>query len=220
MSDNEKKPGPARRRPSYLTGPAGSARPVPASAQPETAPKAEKARKEQEAVKEDRELCTWKVWLLPRRPVISAAVVMALLTCVGLAYWALPQPIFVVIIGIILINRLAPYLFPVKYVLTEETAGYRTLLARDVREWRRIFTYYDCPDGVLLSNDTRTMRGRLREGLFLYYELGGTNREEVLNVVKAKLKPPKEAMAPKEGRDFKGGVGSAVRRLRKLRGKE
>jgi hypothetical protein len=38
--------------------------------------------------------------------------------------------------------------------------------------------------------------------------------------VRTKLKPPKEAMALKEGKEYKGGVGSALRRVRKLRGKE
>ncbi len=219
MSDDQKKPRPASRRPSYLTGPVGSVRPVPASALPEVAPKAGEARKEQEEVKEDHELYTWKVWLFPRRPLVSAAVVVALFALIALAYWAFPNPFFVSIISVILVNRLAPYLFPVKYVLTEQTVGYRTFLARDVRNWERIFTFYDYPDGVLLANDTRTMRGRLREGLFLYYEPGGTNRDDVLNVVNAKLKTPKEAMAPKEERDYKGGVSSAFRRIRKLRGK-
>ncbi len=218
MSDNEKTPRPRGRRPSYLTGPVGSARPVPASAQPETPDKAEAP---EEQVVEDKELINWKVWLLPRRPGVSVAVIVTLLACIGIAYWAFPNVLFVGIITVILINRLAPYLFPVKFILTEQTAGYKTILARDVRPWGRIFTFYEFPDGVLLANDTRTVRGRFREGMFLYYETGATNKDQVLDIVRSKLKAPKEAMAPKTGEEgYKGGVGSALRRVKKLRGKE
>ena len=218
MSENEKKPR-ASRRPAYLSGPSGPAK-TSLEAPPPSADKAESVAKEPEAVQEDRELYRWKTWLLPRRPALSAVVVVVLVGCLGLAYWAFPQPIFMVVIGLILINRLAPYLFPVTWVFTEETAGYKTFLAKDVRKWGQIFTYYEYPDGVLLSNDLRTIRGRLREGLFVYYEPGGANKERVLEVVKAKLKPPKEAMAPKGEQEFKGGVGSALRRIRRVRGKE
>ena len=219
MSDNEKKPR-SSRRPAYLSGPAGPAKPSPAPPPPAYAEKAGEAAKEAEETKEDQEIYRWKTWLLPRRPAISAVVVVVVLGCLGLAYWSFPQPLFVVIIGLILVNRLAPYLFPVTWVFTEETVGYRTFLARDVRKWEQVFTYYEYPDGVLLSNDVRTIRGRLREGLFVYYEVGGTNKEKVLEIVKAKVKSPKEAMAPKTDHEYKGGVGSALRRIRRIRGKE
>lgn len=218
MSDKEKESRPRSRRPSYLTGPVSPGRPVEVSQDSRTPPVPEEAAEDE--IKEDKELYTWRVWLLPRRPAVSVAVVVVLLTCIGLAYWAFPQIVFVAVIAVILVNRLAPYLFPVKYVLTEETVGYRTFLARDIRSWERIFTFYDQPDGVLLSNDVRSIRGRLREGLFLYYKEGAANREEVLSVVRAKVKPPEEAMAPRNGETYKGGVGSAFRRVRRLRDKE
>lgn len=221
MSDKEKLDRPRSRRPSYLSGPVGSARPVPASAQPEAGP----ARKPAEQAGQDKpdvKLYSWSVWLLPRRPKVSAGVIVALLGCIGLAYWAMPQILFVGIITLILINRLAPYLFPLKYSLTEKTAGYSTFLARDVREWGRIFTYHQYPDGILLANDVRSIRGRMREGMFLYFEPNGANKDEVLKIVQAKLKPPTEALTPKEGdqQPYKGGIGSAFRRVRKVRGKE
>ena len=220
MSDKQKPDRPRGRRPSYLTGPVGSAKPLPASGGSEIAPGRKKEAVREEA-KPDVQLYSWKIWLLPRRPAVSAAVVIALIGCVGIAYWALPQVLFVGIISLILLNRLAPYLFPVTFVLTEETVGYKTFLARDVRQWGRIFTYYQFPDGVLLANDVRSVRGRFREGLFLYFEAGGANKDEVLRVVQSKVKSPKEAVAPASGgHAYKGGVGSALRRIRKLRGKE
>jgi len=215
MSDKEKTPRPASRRPSYLSGPAQA----PKAPQQDTAPKRDEAKEAQEVP--DKELMSWKVWLLPRRPVVSAIVVVALLGCIGVAYWYFPNVMFIVIITMILINRLGPYLFPVTYTLTEQTAGYRTFGARDVRQWSKIFTYYEFPDGVLLSHDTRGLRGRLREGLFMYYELGAANKDQVLDIVKSKLKSPAEAMAPNPDADTeKGGFRSALRRIRKIKNKE
>jgi hypothetical protein len=219
MSDKEKKERARGRRPSYLNGPVGSAKnPVPSET---VEAKKDEVPPPQEAVVEDKELLSWKVWLMPRRPAVSVAVVVTLLACIGVSYWAFPNVLFIAIITFILFNRLAPYLFPVKYTLTEQGVGYKTLMARDTRTWGKVFTYYEFPDGVLLSNDTRSVRGRLREGLFLYYETGGANKDQVLDVVKSKLKAPTEAMAPKQdGAEYKGGVGSALRRVRKIRGKE
>jgi hypothetical protein len=143
-------------------------------------------------------------------------VVAVVLFSIYLAYWALPQILFVGLITFILLNRLAPYLFPVKYFLSEQRAGYKTFLAADSRPWERFFTYYKFPDGVLLSNDTRSIRGRLREGLFMYYG-SETPVDEVLSIVASKLPAPEEAMKPKDEPQFKGGVRSAFRRIRRFK---
>jgi hypothetical protein len=204
------------RRPSYLSGP-GSPSPL-TDREPKEArgvPSPEETAKEPE---EDRELLSWKVWLLPRRPLVSTVVVGVILLSIYLAYWAFPQLVFVGLITLILINRLAPYLFPVRYFLSEQKAGYKTFLAADSRPWGRFFTYYKYNDGILLSNDTRSIRGRLREGLFMYYGKD-TPVEEVLSIITSKLPSPEEAMKPKEDAGYKGGLSSAVRRVRRLRGK-
>ncbi len=204
------------RRPSYLSGP-GAPPPIRTSEgdSPESARPPKESQPEPE---EDRELLSWRVWLLPRRPVVSTLVVAVLLLSIYLAYWAIPQLLFVVLITFIMVNRLAPYLFPVKYFLTEQKAGYKTFLAADSRTWDRFFTYYKFPDGVLLSNDTRTLRGRLREGLFMYYG-NDTPVDEVLAIVASKLPSPQEAMKPKDETEFKGGVSSAFKRVRRLKDK-
>ncbi len=215
MSDKDSAPRPRSRRPSYLSGPTGSAK------APAPAPVPEPKKEEAPQLEEDTEILRWKVWLLPRRPLVSVVVVVTLLACIGVAYWAFPNFLFVLIITYILLNRLGPYLFPVTYILTEQTAGYKTILTKDIRPWSRVFTFYGFPDGVLLSNDTRNIRGRIREGLFMYYEDGAANKDQVLEVVKSKLKPPEEALAPKSNdKEFKGGIGSAMRRLKKLKDKD
>lgn len=228
---NAEKQTPDVGRPSYLRGPLPKKSDVqlegetvaPTTEDLDEGSAAKVAKKDVQA--EDVELYSWKVWLLPLRPWISVLVVASIIGCLGLEYWAFPQLFFVLIMAVILLNRLAVYLFPVKYVLTEETVGFRTFLARDIRSWDKVLTYYEFEDGVLVSHDTRTVRGRLKSGLFLYYYPDGSNKEQVLQIVKSKLKPPDEAFVEKDRlieqqKKEKGGVGSAIERTRKVKSKK
>jgi len=215
------------RRPSYLRGPvvAGKVRAKIEEGKKDESDKSRRAQQEaqedqKEELKKDLELYSWKVWLLPRRPLVSVLVVTSLIGSIALAYWAFPRLFFILVISVILVNRLAPYLFPVRYILREETVGYKTFLARDIRPWQRLFTYYEFPDGVLLTYDTRSIRGRIREGLFLYYDETGSNKDEILSIVRKKLKPPEEAFVPKKEQGYKGGFRSALRRIRSIRSKK
>lgn len=216
-------------RPSYLGGPSTARRPggqaadssrsagrVPEQSSSGARDGADKAAEQRQEAAEDKEIYSWKVWLLPRRPLVSVAVVLTLVFSIWLAYWAFPNSFFIAVISVLLINRLAPYLFPVKYVLREQTVGYTTFLARDIRPWSRFITYYKFKDGVLLSHDTRTIRGRFTEGLFLHYADDLSNKDQVLSVVESRLKPPQEALGPRDDKAYKGGIGSAFRRIRNL----
>jgi len=51
--------------------------------------------------------------------------------------------------------------------------------------------------------------------------LGADNKDQALDIVKSKLKPPAEAMAPNpDAEKEKGGIASALRRIRKLKDKD
>lgn len=201
-------------RPAYLRG---ASLPAKTEAKEPARVPASREVSQEEAPSEDRELFTWRTWQLPKRVWTSVLVIGSLAACMYFAYVAVPQLLFIAVISVILINRLAPYLFPVKNVLTEQTAGYRTFLARDIRPWENFVTYYEFPDGVLLTHDTRTVRGKFREGLFLYYGDDPANKEEIMKIVRGKLRPPKEALKPKEKEEHSGGIRSALRRIRKVR---
>jgi len=232
MSDNEKREiaeNPTSRpritRPSYLRGPVVPRRPSQPAIRGEEPgekenPPAQTLEKREMPQDEDKELYRWNIWLFPRRPLVSALVVGSLIVSILLAYWAFPQVLFVAVAALMLLNRLAPYLFPMECILTEKTAGYKAFLAKDIRPWNNLVTYYEFPDGVLLSHDDRSIRGRLREGLFLYYYPDKSNKDEILSIVQSKLKPPKEAFKDREEKDkeHKGGIGSAIRRVRRLKG--
>lgn len=198
-------------RPSYLKGGTRSLSPTKEKMQPQN-------DKREAVSSEDKELASWTVWLFPRRPLVSLLVVLVLVCSLSLAYWALPSPIFLLVMTGLLINRLAAYLFPARYFLREKTVGYKTFLAKDVREWERFFVYQEFPDGVLLSLDTRTIRGRIREGLFLYYNHDRSNKNEVLSIVSGKLKSSKGIVSSQD-EPSQGGLVSAYRRIRRLRKK-
>lgn len=206
-------------RPTYLRGPASQRKPDVDSQDTQT--KEATSVQEEDQITEDVELYTWTNWLLPRRPLVSVFVVASLIGCIALAYWAVPQYFFVAVITIILINRLAPYLFPVKFILTEQTVGYKTFLARDIREWDRFLAYREFPDGVFLTHDIRTLRGRMKEGIFLYYCEDCSNKDQILHIVESKLKPLDEAISAKDEKEKKkGGLRSAIERIRRIRRKE
>ncbi|HOP70049.1 MAG TPA: hypothetical protein PLF60_00105 [Bacillota bacterium] len=212
----QSRPGQTAGRPAYLRG--LRPREKPPGEVKEAAPV--ETHEEQEP-KEDVELYRWTNWLLPRRPLVAVFVIASLIGCIVLAYWAVPQPFFVAVITIIFLNRLAPYLFPVTFILTEETVGYRTFLARDIRNWDVFLAYREFPDGVFLTHDIRTFRGRLKEGIFLYYYEDCSNKDEILHIVSTKLKPLDEALsAPQEKKENKGGLRSAFDRIRRLRSKK
>ncbi len=202
-------PGKSINRPSYLGGAPSKSQNPPAATKAESpAPR---------PVSEDNVLYQWKIWLFPRRPLVSAIVVVVLLGSLFLAYWTLPQLLFIALIALVLVNRLAPYLFPVRYTIGESTVGYDTFMARDKRSWDKFFTYYQFPDGVLLSHDVRGFRGRLKEGLFLYYSRDLSNKDQILDLVKARLKAPKEALTEGQPAPNKGGILSAWRRAKKAK---
>jgi hypothetical protein len=216
-------------RPSYLRGPLPKKGDAEARSESENnAGKGitgESIPQAAEQEKEDVELYSWKVWLLPLRPGVSTLVVASVAGCIGLAYWAFPQFFFVAVMTLILLNRLAVYLFPVKYVITEQTVGYRTFLARDIRSWDKFLTYYQFHDGVLLSHDTRTVRGRMKQGMFLYYYPDGSNKDTVLEIVSSRLTMPEQAFSEKDElvkkeKKERGGIRAAIERIRNIKPKE
>lgn len=227
-SEVRNRPGSASGRPSYLRGPLPQKKADAGSQVTDIREAKAKPRGSQDSpaqakseAAEDVELYNWKIWLLPRRPLVSAFVVASVIGSVALAYWTLPQIFFVGVITVILLNRLAPYLFPVRYIITEQTVGYKTFLARDIRTWDRFLTYREFPDGILLTHDTRTVRGRVREGIFLYYYEDGSNKDEIFRIVSSKLKPPSEAFADAdEEKKKRGGLRAAFDRIRQLKSRD
>lgn len=214
------------RRPSYLRG-AGNRREDLAVSR-----KAEKVVGEtgREAAQEgadrvdgkDEILLTWHVWLLPRNPLKSVLVVSSLVGTIALAYWAVPQWLFTMLIAILILNRLAPYIFPVKYELKDATVTFKTYLASNTKQWNELFCYREYPDGVMLMHDPRTITGRMREGIFLYYDEKLEHKDEILRIVSSKLKPVSEALSGQPQRDkvsSRGGLLSAISRVRRLRQK-
>lgn len=211
------------RRPAYLGGRPGRSLPDAIAEKPKTTASEDGIKPEQpgedapKQPKTDNVIYSWKVWLFKRRPLVSAVVVVTIVGSILLAYWAFPQVLFIGVITLVMLNRLAPYLFPVKYTLNERTVGYRTFLAKDIREWSDLRMYREFPDGVLLSHDMRTVRGKLKETLFLYYYEDCSNKDEVLKVVRDKVVPFVPEPKGDDDRTYKGGIRSALRRVRGIK---
>lgn len=178
------------------------------------------ARRAAGAESREEVLLSWRVWLLPKNPLKSLLVISSTIGMVALAYWAIPQFLFVGLICILILNRLAPYLFPMKYELTETTVSFKTYMASNKKQWSELFCYREFPDGVMLMHDPRKVTGRVREGIFLYYDDRLEHKDEILKIVSSRLRPLKEAIAAQPGKDKvtpKGGLFSAISRIRRLK---
>lgn len=207
----------ASKRPAYLRGGLWSRQEPSGSPAPES--QTEKAGLPKTET-QDEVLLTWRVWLLSRNIPKSVLVMVSTAAMIFLAYWAIPQLLFVGFITLLILNRLAPYLFPMKYELREKTVSYKTYMASNTKRWDELFCYREYPDGIMLMHDPRTITGRVREGIFLYYDESPGHKDEILRIVSSKLRPLKEAVAARadgDGVSPKGGLFSAISRLRRLR---
>lgn len=170
----------------------------------------------------DEILLSWRVWLLPRSPLKSLLVISSVVGMIALSYWAVPQWVFTILIAILVLNRLGPYIFPMKYELKDVTVSFKTYLASNTKQWNELFCYREYPDGVMLMHDPRTITGRMREGIFLYYDEKLEHKDEILRIVSSKLKPAREALSGQPQRaeiSYRGGLLSAISRIRRLRQK-
>ncbi len=210
-SDNEGRGGRKGRRPAYLRGRSG-ALPRTEVQKPEEPDKDEPKQPETDDV-----IYSWQVWLFRRRPLVSVLVVVTVLGSLLLAYWAVPQPMFIAVLALVMLNRLGPYLFPLKYRLNERTVGFTTFFAKDIRNWSDLDRYGEFPDGVLLSRDPASVRGRLKGTLFLYYYEDGSNKDEILRVIRDKVVPLEARPKGDDDGTYKGGFKSALRRVRGAR---
>ncbi len=214
------------RRPAYLRGAGTRREDLEAPRETEKAPDESGRKACQAAVDQvdakDEILLSWRVWLLPRNPLKSVLVVSSLIGMVALAYWAVPQWVFTILIAILVLNRIGPYIFPMKYELKDATVSFRTYLASNTKQWNELFCYHEYPDGIMLMHDPRTITGRMREGIFLYYDEKLEHKDEILRIVSSKLRPAKEALSgrPQTAEvSSRGGLLGAISRVRRLRQK-
>lgn len=214
------------RRPSYLRSAGIRRQDLEAPQETEKAPDESGKKGCQAAVGQveakDEILLSWRVWLLPRNPLKSVLVVSSLIGMIALAYWAVPQWVFTILIAILVLNRVGPYIFPMKYELKDATVSFKTYLASNTKQWNELFCYQEYPDGIMLMHDPRTITGRMREGIFLYYDEKLEHKDEILRIVSSKLKPAREALSGKPQRaeiSYRGGLLSAISRVRRLKQK-
>jgi hypothetical protein len=145
-------------------------------------------------------LLQYRVHKLKEQPGKSALVIAAMIAIAGIAFYAYPNALFGVISIAILMFSISFFLFPVKYRFTNKGVHMRNLVSMEYRGWDRFYDYFIYKDAVLLSFDYRTIRGRVQKGYLIYFDPERQNRDQLLEIVKAKIKKPEVPYTEKKAK--------------------
>lgn len=133
---------------------------------------------------EDREVLSWTVHLAREHPLRTAVSVAFVLSASAGAFFAVGPTAAVIVAGVV-VASLSEFLFPVRYVVTDETASCRMLLNRTEIRWANVKRCYVDNLGVKLSPLDRVSRLEAFRGVYLRF---AGNENEVIETVKS-LRP-------------------------------
>ncbi len=160
----------------------------------------EKEKEEPPAPVEDKILLQWSVHLFKRRQGISALVLALVAMATYFGYWLFDEWFLAVLVLLISIGALSAYFFPISYTLSERGMKMANFLAREEKEWKDFWTYVHYADGVHLSYDQRRLKGRVRQGVMLYYDDKKELKDTITEIVSTRLPPPEQVGLDKRKR--------------------
>lgn len=166
--------GPSRRTSRPLTAAGGALGPVITS------------RPSSDETAEDKVLLIWRIHLLTRNPKTTTWLAIAIIAGLSLVWISFHSIGWVVLSAILLLGSISTFILPITYTLTEKEVRMRSLLTNEVKPWRKFAGFNIYPDAVQVTFDSRTFRGRMLRGYTLYFE---GNREEIMAIVREKIKP-------------------------------
>lgn len=124
---------------------------------------------------------TWTVHLARKHPLKSAVALamIALASCAG--YYAMGA-LASIVVGVVMVAALADFLFPMKFILTRESAACRMLFKSSEIKWDNVARCYLDDTGVKLSPLNRQSRLEAFRGVYLRFD---HNRQQVIDAVKS-----------------------------------
>ena len=175
----------------------GTSRPPRRKKKKKPKPKAppEEKKPQPPVEEEDEVLLQWSVHLFKRRRGISALVVGMVIMATYFGYWLFHEWFLSVIVVLISVGALSAYFFPISYTLSQRGMKMKNFLAREDKQWHEFWTYVHYPDGVLLAYDQRKLKGRVRQGVMLYYDDEGELKDKISEIVSPRLPSPEEVGA-------------------------
>jgi len=119
-----------------------------------------------------------------------SALLLVIILFSLLGVWCImPIPGILLIAAVLLVVSVAPYLFPVRYLMTHEGIEINFLGVRRFRSWSEFKNFYPHDVGVHLSTFSRPVGLDAFRGSFIRFAPG--NREAVLRFLDAHIKRPK-----------------------------
>lgn len=132
-------------------------------------------------------ILSWSVHLARRHPA-KAIVSLAFVTAATAVGCVLAGPYVSLFAAVALVASLSDFLFPVRYLITSESACCRMLLKTSEVKWANVKRCYLDDYGVKLSPLDRTSKMEAFRGVYLRFS---DNQDEVIGTVKA-LRPSQD----------------------------
>jgi hypothetical protein len=137
-----------------------------------------------EQTAEAGETLEWMVHPVKRKPWISAAVSLFVVTVVAVVRMATDSHAFAVLAAIVMVASLAKFYFPTRYRLDEHKITVKTTTQTLTKEWSLYRSCYPDKNGILLSPFAQPSRLENFRGLYLMF---AGNHESVTAFCRAHL---------------------------------
>jgi len=154
----------------------------------------------------------YTVHQLKQHPGKAALVVLAIILVAVLAYKA-ESPFFGLIALAIMVFSVSWFLFPIRYKISNRGIYWRTFFGSEQRGWNEFYDYGIYPDAVQLLFDYRNLRGRVRKGVLVYFDLNREQKEKLIESVKAHIVKPIKPAKPGKGDQPKPVIEAAVKEM-------
>lgn len=118
---------------------------------------------------DDEVLAEWTMHLARRKPMkaVAASAVVAITVAIG---WVWVHPLVAFLMGLLLLNMLAEFLFPVRYRLTKSDVEVTGFLLSRRMEWKQVRRITMLPDGIHISPFVKPSILDGLRGIFLRWE--------------------------------------------------
>lgn len=133
----------------------------------------------------DAVLLKWQSHPAKARPIAAVLVSIFLIICVVIVYDLTQSPLFAAIGALILWGSLSQFYLSTEFEFSEKKVRVRYLVNKIEKEWTQYRSYYEDKNGVLLSPFVRQSRLETFRGIYIRF---AGNRDEVMDVVKSKIK--------------------------------
>lgn len=123
----------------------------------------------------------WKVHMLSSEPSKLLLILPVVILSGVICYFIFKSILYLAVMLILYIIALSDYIFPIKYITTNETASARTVFSFSAIKWADVKKYYIDQFGIKLSPFNNRTKLEAYRGVYLRF---GKYKDQVVDVVK------------------------------------